>query len=228
MVPGWESPLFRSRGIAHWFSSRDVPPCESIARHLGGPGAVAVRARQVHGRRCIVATKQAAACLQEADAVLSSDPLLVPMVSTADCVPLLIVCTATRTCAAVHAGWRGIALNIVHEAIASMRMHFLADPSSIVVAIGPCAGGDRYEVGEDVCDAWGAIGLGAAIRAPHAPGKSLVNCALAVRLLLEREGISTRAIDMTAPCTIDDERFESYRREPQSPIRMIAGIVPPA
>ncbi len=105
-----------------------------------------------------------------------------------------------------------------------MRERFGAEPGSMFAAIGPCAGGTRYEVGNDVIDAWIAADLEASLRATPVAGKAWANCAHAVRTQLEREGIPSASIDIDPPCTISDARFASHRREPENRTRMLAGI----
>ncbi len=221
---GWVSPLFRKHGIAHWFSTRDPPPAQWIAQHLAGEFARPARARQVHGGQCVVAGACVDGELPEADAVVSNDPLLVPIVSTADCVPLLVVCTHSRSCAAIHAGWRGIAVDVVGATVRLMCDRFGARTESMIAAIGPCAGRDQYEVGQDVIDAWSGVGLNRALRATGSAEKAWANCPLAARMLLERAGIAPTCIDIDPPCTISNARFASHRREPENRTRMLAGI----
>ena len=56
---------------------------------------------------------------------LSNTPGVLVAVKTADCIPILIVDARTRAVAAVHAGWRGTAKNIVAHAIAEMEQKIL-------------------------------------------------------------------------------------------------------
>lgn len=163
----------------------------------------------------------------EADAIINDDPHLVPIISTADCAPLLIACLASRSCAAIHAGWRGAAQDIVGVAVHRMVVQFGAVPSRMVAAIGPCARGERYEVGVDVVEAFHAQGLADALLPSRLPGKAFADCSVAARILLLRAGMLPMAIDDTAPCTIADVRFASHRREPQNTVRMLAGIAVP-
>ncbi len=224
VAPGWVSPLFRERRVSHWFSSREAPTALWIAQHLAGDAARPAQTRQVHGGRCVVARECVDGAVIDADAIVCADPMLVPVILTADCVPLLVLCKASRTCAAIHAGWRGIGSDIVRATIEMMREKFGAEPASMSAAMGPCAGRSAYEVGEDVIRTWTALGLSSALRPTSTPGKALADCPLAVRILLEREGIASTSVDIDPPCSITDERFASHRREPANTNRMRAGI----
>src|SRR4051812_7021837 len=67
------------------------------------PGALQL-IHQVHGDRVVEAPVSA---LTEADAIWSADPHLAVAVSTADCVPVLLVDPVGKRVAAVHSGWKG-------------------------------------------------------------------------------------------------------------------------
>lgn len=186
-----------------------------------------MRVKQVHGSRWIRARApllDGEQCPPEADAIISNDPLLVPIVSTADCAPVLVYCRASNSCAAIHAGWRGIALDIITKTIRGLEVEYGASPPHMLAAVGPCASGRNYEVGADVVAAFVAIGLQKAIKPSPSNGKHFADCAQAARILLERAGVPSGAIDANPPCTIEDSRFASHRREPLNKVRMLSGI----
>ena len=80
-----------------------------------------------------------------ADASYSKIPGTVCAVLTADCVPILIYCPVTRSIAAVHAGWRGIARGIL-----SPIQQVFPETPHVYAWIGPCISSTHYEVGSDV------------------------------------------------------------------------------
>jgi len=51
--------------------------------------------------------------IHEADAHFSADKKIALLISTADCLPVLIYCSETQRVAAAHAGWKGVANQIV-------------------------------------------------------------------------------------------------------------------
>jgi YfiH family protein len=75
--------------------------------------------------------------------VLRDHPALV---FTADCLPVLLA--TDGAVAAIHAGWRGLAADILAEGIAALRELDGAGP--VTALIGPGAGGCCYETGEEV------------------------------------------------------------------------------
>ena len=76
--------------------------------------------RQIHGTKVLSITDEfirlskpeQTACLDGVDAVMTDCPSVAIAVSTADCVPVLLYDALHRACAAVHAGWRGMARHI--------------------------------------------------------------------------------------------------------------------
>lgn len=125
---------------------------EAVWRHLRGllPDSRAVCLAQVHGNRVVRAEEVPDGTFPEADGVVSADPSVVLCVRTADCVPVLMWADDAPVIAAVHAGWRGLALEIVPRAVEIMRE---CGAGLIHVALGPSIGPCCYEVGSEVVDA---------------------------------------------------------------------------
>ena len=220
----WVSPLLIAHSVPHWCGTVARGADSEPAARLGGAGARLCRAKQVHGARWVDAARCDGLC--EADAVVSHDPRLVAAISTADCCPVLVACLASGCVAAIHAGWRGLAADVIGAALGGMVLEYGAQPSRMVAAIGPCASGERYEVGMDVISAFEARGLSTAIRVPAGTrlGHAFADCAKAARLLLERAGVPADSVESNAPCTIGELGFPSYRRDPSNPARMTSAI----
>lgn len=96
--------------------------------------------KQVHGREVIPAQ---AGAVPEADGHFTSQPGLALVVQSADCLPILF--SSPDGVCAVHAGWRGMALNIIAAAKTQM-------PTMDFVAIGPHLLRDSFEIGADVAE----------------------------------------------------------------------------
>lgn len=164
---------------------------------------------QVHGNTVHVLDDESGDRVINGDAFVTSKPDLVCHVRTADCVPILIADTRNRVVGAVHAGWKGTALDVAGQAIARMRDRFGADPSDCVAAIGPCICGGCYEVGEEVVNEIQNLDLKCEWRidARH------VDLGRANRELLARAGLLPHNIDTLAGCTSCEPRFASWRRD---------------
>lgn len=137
---------------------------QHLADYLGlAPNRVA-RVHQVHG--CGVAHVAADGAVPrgdhppQADALVSDDPSVALTVRVADCVPILIGDRRRRVVAAVHAGWRGTCASIAAATVHELRATYGSAPTDLVVVIGPSAGPERFEVGEEVVEAFRAAGHG--------------------------------------------------------------------
>ena len=123
--------------------------------------------RQINGTKVLSITDEfirlskpeQTACLDGVDAVMTDCPSVAIAVSTADCVPVLLYDAVHRACAAVHAGWRGMAGHIVQRSIDEMVNMYGTVPSDLYVAVGPSIGPDNFEVGDEVVQTFDSEGF---------------------------------------------------------------------
>ena len=109
-----------------------------------------IRVRQVHGISIAMGVRVSEERPPAADIVIARDTTLACAVQVADCVPLLIADRKTGAVAAVHSGWRGIALNAAGVAVDALGREWGSAPENLVAALGPSIGACCYEVGVDV------------------------------------------------------------------------------
>jgi len=172
--------------------------------------------KQVHGIDVVRvdAPADTAAPEPEADALVTSVPGVVLAILTADCLPVVFAAKDGREIAAAHAGWPGLSKGMLEATLAAMRT-----PATEVIAwIGPAAGPQRYEVGENVFDAFVSQDAGAAAAfAPTRPGHWLADLPALARRRLVASGVSADDIHGGDLCTISEPaRFFSHRRDGRS------------
>lgn len=110
---------------------------------------------QINGNHVYVATKKdRGKFILERDSVITKDSAVALLVKSADCVPILLIDKHKRIIAAVHAGWRGTAQEIVRLTIEHMQDHFNTNPADIIAGIGPSIGPCCYEVDTLVIEAF--------------------------------------------------------------------------
>lgn len=165
--------------------------------------------RQIHSNIVL----DAAQCGLEGDAIISGEPGVLVGVKTADCVSILLADPVTQSVAAIHAGWRGTAENIVSVAVRTMSERLGVIPSDLIAAIGPSIGPCCYEVGPEVAVRFGASGTAKAhIDLPHWN-----------EVQLREAGVKT--VWKSGECTFcAPERFFSFRRERDEAGRMVSFI----
>jgi hypothetical protein len=158
---------------------------------------------------------------QEGDALVTNEVGRAIGVRTADCVPILLLDVRLRSVAAVHAGWRGTADEIVRHALRRMTELFGSQPAHVYAAIGPSIRECCYEVGAEVAgrfESWFPEWK------PPA-GRRFLDLAEANRRQLLSAGVERERIFDSTLCTVcEASHFYSYRREPHVPHRMVSSI----
>lgn len=151
----------------------------------------------------------------EADGMLSAEVGQLLGITTADCVPVLMVAPRHRMVAALHAGWRGTAKDICGRAIRSLETDWGVPPANLMVALGPSIDGCCYEVGRDIGEnllqKWGTQG-----RLAWRPNgdTGFLDLRLVNRLRCEQLGVVPQRIQHVGPCTFcSGAPLASYRRE---------------
>jgi YfiH family protein len=100
-----------------------------------------VSARQVHGKRIIIAEdiKQDTE-FADCDAIISSQPGIGLLIQQADCQAVLLHDPVQNIIAAVHSGWRGSVLNITGKTVAAMLNHYNTNAADLRAVISPSLG----------------------------------------------------------------------------------------
>jgi len=231
MHPDWIQPPGLPTGVGAVFTSRrggvSRPPYDelNLGDHVGDdPAAVAanravlqqalgvrpVFLRQVHGTRVLRLDAQAAGPPQEADACLTTERGLACCILVADCLPVLLAAPDGRGVAAAHAGWRGLAAQILEATVEALCQATGCQAGQLSAWLGPCIGPDEFEVGADVLQAFGCSPGTASLRfRPNPAGRWQADLQGLARDRLTRLGVPLWA----APATTREPRLYSYRRE---------------
>jgi YfiH family protein len=163
---------------------------------------------------------------QEGDALITNQTGLRIAIRTADCVPILLLDSAQRAIAAVHAGWRGTAAEIVRCAMHKMFTDFGSKPVEIWAAIGPSIRECCYEVGQEVASRFEGTFPEWTGLPQKQHGKRNLNLAEANIRQLRAAGVPHSQIFDSCLCTACNlETFYSFRREPQEPGRLTSAIL---
>jgi polyphenol oxidase len=150
---------------------------------------------------------------RQGDIVLSNDPDAACAVRVADCVPILLGDRRSGAVAAVHAGWRGTAQNVVGAAIRALRELGPRDVE-LLAAVGPHIGACCFEVGDDVAATLRDASSDHDVVKQGPRGRPHVSLRRIVHAQLLDAGVSPECIDHVRGCTMcDPQRFYSYRRD---------------
>jgi polyphenol oxidase len=225
------------------------PPAELV--QILHPTALAYRTKQVHGNIVLSPSQLSEQIngqddpaleqpLSEADGLVTEQSHQAVWACSADCTPVLIADLATGATAAVHAGWRGTAAEIVPQAIARLLAQGSQLPN-LRIALGPAIAGEVYQVSTPVAAQVVStvlptgdpeILLEAAQKLPNPPilsdshpGRVRLDVRRVNALQLEKLGIQPEQVAIAPYCTYQTpEHFFSYRRDRQKKVQW-SGIV---
>ncbi len=196
-IPAWEA-----MGIAHGFEGKGFELPSDVAS-----------LDQVHG--CdIISLEELTHKTHTGDGYITGVKQQKIAVKTADCVPILIV--APQGVLALHAGWKGLAQNILGRAMEQLGSQRI----KAQVGIGPCIGLESFEVGPEVVTAFRSgpfrmneVEFAFACSKGVADRWHLDLATLAV-LQLQRFEFPAEQIHVIRTCTVKHpELYHSYRRD---------------
>lgn len=168
----------------------------------------------VHGRSVAVMTAADAGSYRQGhDAIITRERGLALTMRFADCVPIVFFDPVQRAIGLAHAGWRGVAENIVAATVAALRATFGSRPRDLWAGIGPCISAARYRVGQEVID------LVAPACPPHAPivqrqPDGSLHLDLNAAVVSQLQACGVEAIEDAAMCTASNTaEWFSHRAE---------------
>lgn len=170
---------------------------------------------QVHGNNVVVVEKHQNTPII-ADAAITHSQHIALAIMTADCLPILLSNKDGSEIAAIHAGWRPLAANIIEQTI--IKMHSAAN--EIIVWMGPCIGPQAFEVGQEVKQVFCQMSVKfesafkpvTLLNNGRTEAKFLANLQLIAEIQLLALGVAniTKIVD----CTYKHSRkYYSYRRD---------------
>ncbi len=147
-------------------------------------------------------------CPRRGDAAITSTPGRVATVMVADCLPVLLCDRQGRQVAAVHAGWRGLAFELIHKTVKT----FNASPEELIAWLGPAIGPTAYGVGDSLRARFVALDARNADAFQQLDQQWHLDLARIAELQLITAGVKT--ISASDICVHSDaQNYFSYRRD---------------
>ncbi|MFK5984868.1 MAG: peptidoglycan editing factor PgeF [Pseudomonadota bacterium] len=154
----------------------------------------------------------------DADGVYSLKRNQVCSILTADCLPILFCSKDGSAIAAIHAGWKGLAMGIINQAIKTLSATSKLPAEQFLVWLGPAISKQHFEVGLDVKlqfinnNPAYKTAFTKKLNQPTKENKYLADIYQLARINLQQLGVT--AIYGGDFCTYaDPQRFFSYRRD---------------
>lgn len=163
------------------------------------------------------------------DAHFTEDANLALCSITADCIPVLIFDSKRSTCAAIHAGWRGVASRIIGKTIQEL-IKAGSKPAELKIYIGPHIRQASFEIGNDVKDmilsSLPSLTGNEKLKyfKPQSTDKVLLNLNLVAREQIISQRIPLENIWDIQRDTVSSNDFHSYRRDRNESGRQISFI----
>lgn len=192
-----------------------------------------LKVKQTHSDKVVEASSigsQASGNFLEADAHYTQKRNSALLISTADCLPVMVYVPESQLVLGIHAGWRGIESNIIGKSLSHLKKlgHKIMDAQ---VWIGPHIGFKSFEVGLDVADrlikSYQSLPqvLHGEISQPQPdPQKKRINLHLVAILQLVSAGIYEQNIQSLLIDTFTSADHESYRRDGTKAHRQLSFI----
>lgn len=187
-----------------------------LARRAGAAGRSYAVARQVHGSGVLVlrpgdlppsdggSSDPVPSSPREGDALVAPAGAPAVAVLGADC-GLVALASSEGMVAAVHAGWRGVAADVIGAAVAAMRAR---GATALVARLGPCIHPCCYRFGES--DLAGLLArCPDAVPGVTSAGDAALDLPASLRRALERSGVALE--DPLGGCTACSGDWFSFR-----------------
>jgi polyphenol oxidase len=196
---------------------------EALAQVVAVAGVPFARLHQVHGDAVLEVVDADVPAPREAtpvaDALVTTRRDVGLMIRVADCVPIVLADPAAGVIGAVHAGRKGVALDIIGRTVDTMRASGARD---LRAWIGPHVCGRCYEVPEEMrAEVAAAVPATRAETSWHTPSLDL---GAGVAAQLAAAGVPADRVRSVDRCTLEDERLHSHRRDGAKSGRL-AGLV---
>lgn len=148
------------------------------------------------------------------DALYTFEPGLLLCCFTADCVPVILYDETAGLIGVVHSGWAGTAGEIAPKVLSHLIQSERCSKNDIYVAIGPAISREKFEVDQDVCDRFKALGYdNEFICYNELTHKYHIDLQLVVKRQCELQGILPSHISVDRTCTYTSSEGFSWRRD---------------
>jgi len=178
---------------------------EILAEHLGMP---LVFIGATHSPNVINVKSEFPEVHPDTDALVTRETNLGLVIMSADCAPIVLVDPIAHVVGVVHAGWQGMLVGVVANAVEGM-LDLGAEPENLKAIIGPTISAKNFIATQERFDEVKDIEPSAAVKL--ADGQLAVDIRKGVKHQLAQYQIKTTDLNI---CTFDTAELFSFRRDP--------------
>lgn len=147
------------------------------------------------------------------DGLITKEKDLLLKIRVADCLPIFFFDPKKEIIGLIHAGWRGTLKEISKKAVLLFK-NLGSYPKDILVWIGPSIGKCCYEVKEDLIKKFSKTFPDFKRKIIFKRGgKYFLDLKETNRLILLKEGLKKKNIEISPICTFCNKNYFSFRRE---------------
>lgn len=155
------------------------------------------------------------------DALITAETGVALLVRTADCLPVALA--GSGVAAMVHAGWRGLAGDILGATVRRLYLELGVEPADLQGVIGVGVGPCHYRVGSDVGEALARLDAGSSSWRCD----DRVDLGEFARGRLVALGLEDTAVSRLPGCTACSPRHHSHRRDGAGAGRQWSAVLRP-
>ncbi|MEK7542191.1 MAG: peptidoglycan editing factor PgeF [Patescibacteria group bacterium] len=177
----------------------------------------------VQGNRiAVVKEKDRGKIVLKTDGLITATKEIFLSVTAADCLPVFFYDPTSKVIAIAHAGWRGLAKDILQKVVRRMQREFQCRPMDILVGLGPAIGECHYDVQEDVAQEFKDFSS-ALLRRQE---KTFLDLKKIAALELQSVGVFGKNIEIHPACTSClKETYFSYRRDKPEKVQAMLALI---
>ena len=146
----------------------------------------------------------------DTDALVTRETNLGLVIMSADCAPIVLVDPIAHVVGVVHAGWQGMLVGVVANAVEGM-FDLGAEPENLKAIIGPTISAQNFLATQERFDEVNDIVPTAAVKLAN--GQLAVDIRKGVKHQLAQYQIKTTDLNI---CTFDTPELFSFRRDPET------------
>lgn len=183
-----------------------------------------VSAQLAHGNTVAIINSRSSGSSEfvpHTDALLTKQKNIFLSITVADCIPIYLYEPSNQIIGIIHAGWRGLAKNIIHATIEKAQNELGLDPTKTLIAIGPSIGPCHFEVQQDVVDQFTDFPATVSKR----ENKMHLDLRLIAKDQIRNAGIIEEHIEISPICTYEDATYFSHRRDSSDPVEAMIAVI---
>lgn len=179
-----------------------------------------ISAELVHGSKIEVVDRNSEEIIDGVDGLITQDPNVHLSITVADCVPVYFYEAGRNIVGVVHSGWRGTVAGVVDAAVKTITS-LGGDSDKLVVALGPGINACHFEIQSDVLEKFSIH----PDSIEHRDEKMFVDLKRIIIEQLTNLGVKPANIENHPDCTMEGDRYFSFRRDKPEIVETMAAVI---